>query len=619
LLKRFILYITLFWSFASQAQYLSVRGDFSIDQRRSCRDLLVTVTNINPGTDVILYQYEGKSSQVTANTSFLYTTTGNFWLYQYIQGPGGQKEDSIFVEIFDPVIPDFELQTCNNLDVQVVLQNNDYDIYEIDYGDGSIIQVPVNTFPPVYSYGSATPVNVTVTGLYTTATNRCGTRTLSFTPVNQVQPAQLMRLTPLDNQTLVVNYNLAPNTKTSLEVSLNNTSNFQLFKSIAQGTTTDTLTNLQLNISTYCFRITSHDACSNARVYSNNVCSIFADIQAVNNAIDLNWKTVFPADHQAIVILRDSASLISLVSQPLNYTDSSVTCNTNYCYIIESQSTGGAVSRSNVVCDLAFSNDAAEPVKDISAGFNTSEIVWSWLTPVNEQAQVFKVFNQNESLLAQTTNNSLTTNFNEEFIPCIKIQLTNICGNISAMSSIVCPVELKSTLNGDGSTTLSWSAYTGWANGVNNYSIVIYDRNMNVLDSLDVGNTTEYIDPLPANNNQVNYYKVWANPVDTGIVSSNSWLIKVERPPVIAIPSSFTPNNDNLNDVFVISGKFIESVELTILNRWGSTIYHVNGSTWDGTSNGKKVPLDTYVYTAVIKDFAGNTHIRSGTVLILKD
>ena len=88
---------------------------------------------------------------------------------------------------------------------------------------------------------------------------------------------------------------------------------------------------------------------------------------------------------------------------------------------------------------------------------------------------------------------------------------------------------------------------------------------------------------------------------------------------VIAIPNSFTPNNDNLNDVFAVTGKFIESIEINIVNRWGSTIYQVNGATWDGMSNGNKVPLGNYVYHVRVKDFAGNELIRTGSVLILED
>ena len=619
MLKRIGLYITLFWSFTSNAQYLSVRGDFSIDQQRGCRNLLVTVTNINPGTDVILYQYEGKTSPVTANTNFLYSTTGSYWLFQYIQGATGQKADSIFVEILDPVMPDFELHSCNNNDIQVVINDTAYDVYEIDYGDGTIIQIPVSTFPPLHSYAGPAPVAVTVTGLYTTSFKRCGNQSINFTPVNQVQPAQFNLLAYLDDQSLIIQYNIAPNTVTSLEVSLNNTSTYQLFKNLDQGTTIDTLTNLQLPLTTYCFRIASHDACSNFKAYSNELCSIFANAQAVNNSIDLSWDTVFPVNYSNTEVLRDNLSIASLPNQALAYADTTVVCNTNYCYYLDAFHSDGSISRSNQVCDDAFSSDIPEAVKDISANIIADEIRWSWLAPPNEQVQVYNIFNQAGGILGSTALNMASTLYPEDAEVCIKLQLTNICDNSSGFSQITCPLLLDKTLNGDGSITLNWSDFSGWQNGVNNYSVMIYDVDMIMIDSIAVGNLTEYTDPLPADNNQVSHYIIWAQANDNGIEYSSSNLIKVERPPVIAVPNSFTPNGDNLNDLFIVSGKYIKSVDLSIINRWGSTIYQVNGSSWDGSSNGSQVPLGTYVYHLIIKDFANNEHIRTGTVLILDD
>ena len=619
MLKRIGLYITLFWSFTSNAQYLSVRGDFSIDQQRGCRDLLVTVTNINPGTDVILYQYQGNTSAITANTTFLYTTTSGYWLYQYIQGATGQKADSIFVEILDPLIPDIELQSCNNNDLQVVIKDTAYDIYEIDYGDGTIIQIPVSTIPPLHSFAGPAPVMVSVTGLYNTSFQRCGVISINFTPVNQVQPAQFPLLSYLDDQSLIIQYSTAPNTITSLEVSLNSTNNFQLFKNINQGTAIDTITNLQLPLTTYCFRLATHDACSNFKAYSNELCSITTNAQAVNNSIDLDWSTVFPINYSNTEVVRDSVGLINFTNQALVYADTSVVCNTNYCYYIETHHDDGSISRSNQVCEDAFSTDIPQIVNDISASIIDNEIYWSWLAPPNEQVQQFNIFNQMGGLLGSTSLNTISTSYPEDAQVCIKVQLTNICDNSSGLSPPVCPMLVNNNLNSNGSITLKWSDFTGWQNGVNNYTVVIYDNELVMLDSIAVGTLTEYNDPLPTDNNQVSYYRIWAIANDNNNEASSSNLIRVERPPVIAVPSSFTPNGDSLNDVFVVAGKYIKSVDLSILNRWGSTIYQVNGSSWDGTSGGNQVPLGTYVYHIVVKDFANNEHIRTGTVLILKD
>jgi gliding motility-associated-like protein len=621
LVKRIGLYITLFWSITIQAQYISVGGDFSIDNQRGCRDMPVTVTSTTatPDSIVVLFLYEGRNSATTADTTFLYTSTGDFWLYRFIQN-NANRVDSMLVEVLDPVIPDFELHSCNNNDLQVEIMNSDYDIYEIDYGDGTIIQIPVGTFPPIHSYVSSLPVTVTVTGLYTTSTNRCGTNSTTFAPVNLVQPAQFNILTTLDDQSLVIQYNAAPNTITSLEVSLNNTGNFQLFKNLAQGTNTDTLTNLQLPITTYCFRIVSHDACSNFKVYSNELCSIYLAGQAVNNGIDLSWDTFFPANHLSTDIISNGTNIISLVNQELNYSDTSVICQVEYCYYLEAQHSDGSISISNQpVCKVAFSTDTPSRIENISVNINNDEIRWSWQIPANAQIQYYEVLNQNGQFIDSTSVNTLSTFFPDDAGICIKVRVTNICDNISELSSSVCPLLVDRTMNADGSITLNWSDFTGWQNGVNNYTVVIFDLNMNLIDSIAVGNSTEYNDPLPTDDNQVSFYRVWATANDMGLEPSISNLIRVERSPVIAAPNSFTPNGDNLNDVFEVTGKYIKSVNLSILNRWGSTIYQVDGNSWDGTSKGKTVPLGNYVYHIIVKDFINNEHIRTGTVLVLKN
>ena len=57
-LKVFVFIVTtvLVTTELTNAQYLSVRGDFEVNQQLGCHDLTVTVTNINPGTGTIIYQ-----------------------------------------------------------------------------------------------------------------------------------------------------------------------------------------------------------------------------------------------------------------------------------------------------------------------------------------------------------------------------------------------------------------------------------------------------------------------------------------------------------------------------------------------------------------------------------
>lgn len=67
----------------------------------------------------------------------------------------------------------------------------------------------------------------------------------------------------------------------------------------------------------------------------------------------------------------------------------------------------------------------------------------------------------------------------------------------------------------------------------------------------------------------------------------------------LRIPNAFTPNGDEVNDVFrVVPYEGSELIgSLTIYDRWGEKVYENRGDVfWDGTIDGKQGPSDVYVY-----------------------
>ncbi|MGV3560166.1 T9SS type B sorting domain-containing protein [Larkinella arboricola] len=76
--------------------------------------------------------------------------------------------------------------------------------------------------------------------------------------------------------------------------------------------------------------------------------------------------------------------------------------------------------------------------------------------------------------------------------------------------------------------------------------------------------------------------------------------------PYLAMPNVFTPNNDGKNDVFEPTQcpRFIESAELTVVNRWGAKVYQSSDPSlrWDGKNNqGKELPGGVYLYQITVK------------------
>ena len=85
------------------------------------------------------------------------------------------------------------------------------------------------------------------------------------------------------------------------------------------------------------------------------------------------------------------------------------------------------------------------------------------------------------------------------------------------------------------------------------------------------------------------------------------------------IPNSFTPNNDGLNDVFMVYGEQLTKFSLTVYNRWGQKLFYSDqmDSGWDGTFNNQLCKQDVYLYKVVYTGLDGKKYERVGSVQLL--
>jgi gliding motility-associated-like protein len=104
---------------------------------------------------------------------------------------------------------------------------------------------------------------------------------------------------------------------------------------------------------------------------------------------------------------------------------------------------------------------------------------------------------------------------------------------------------------------------------------------------------------------------------DTGTVE-----IDVESNTQLVISGGFSPNGDNINDIFMILGlEKYPNNNLTVFNRWGSLVYQSApyNNDWDGKSSGKgvligdKVTTGTYFY---ILELDESTEVIRGSLEI---
>jgi gliding motility-associated-like protein len=90
--------------------------------------------------------------------------------------------------------------------------------------------------------------------------------------------------------------------------------------------------------------------------------------------------------------------------------------------------------------------------------------------------------------------------------------------------------------------------------------------------------------------------------------------------PLVYIPNTFTPDNDEHNQAFSISAFNIQWFELIIYNRWGEELYQMTSTSdfWDGTYKGLKCQNGTYIWKLTYKDLKNYITEQNGHINLIR-
>jgi gliding motility-associated-like protein len=87
------------------------------------------------------------------------------------------------------------------------------------------------------------------------------------------------------------------------------------------------------------------------------------------------------------------------------------------------------------------------------------------------------------------------------------------------------------------------------------------------------------------------------------------------------MPTAFTPNGDNRNDIFRIKyPDIIKALYMAVYNRLGQKIFETADpyKGWDGTINGTPQPMGTYIWKINYTDIKNNKESLSGYILMIR-
>lgn len=90
--------------------------------------------------------------------------------------------------------------------------------------------------------------------------------------------------------------------------------------------------------------------------------------------------------------------------------------------------------------------------------------------------------------------------------------------------------------------------------------------------------------------------------------------------PDIFVPTAFTPNGDQSNDVLYVRGANLREIEFQLFNRWGELVFETKeiNKGWNGTYQGKIVDPGVFVYQLKAICFDGQEYIDKGNITLIR-
>jgi gliding motility-associated-like protein len=86
------------------------------------------------------------------------------------------------------------------------------------------------------------------------------------------------------------------------------------------------------------------------------------------------------------------------------------------------------------------------------------------------------------------------------------------------------------------------------------------------------------------------------------------------------VPTGFSPNGDNNNDVLFVRGGPFNSLHFKIYDQWGQVVFETNDPAlgWDGKYKSVDQPIGTYVYTVEAETVDGESYRKNGEVTLIR-
>ncbi|MBS3915940.1 MAG: gliding motility-associated C-terminal domain-containing protein [Bacteroidetes bacterium] len=404
----------------------------------------------------------------------------------------------------------------------------------------------------------------------------------------------------------------------------------------------------QLSNRRFCYTMRVEDTCNQRGIAANSHCTIVLRDSAFEPFnIHLNWLGYdwwgSELDHYEIFRKTGNGNFVKLADvKPgkLSYTDSFL-CDKDYCYYVEAVHKNREYrSRSNTTCKrpIYLKPDSSVKTTLVSVKDNAyPEVHW----------EPYYKYYRNWSYVLERSSNGMTGTFSkvnevrgldtidiatnvQDRSNFYRISFKDHCGVKGEPGLISNTIWLKAEKKERNNSSLTWTPYDYWHSGVKNYGLQLKNQSGVFQDMASFSPTTtstENIDIEKLNLDSI-CFRVYA--VKDTITSDTSWSNEVCLVPAsyIHVPTAFTPDLNDLNDVFKPVSGFLHNeiensntrYEFRIYNRWGQMVYMTNDPKegWNGTCNDVFCESGLYIWKLQAVGYDGVAYRMDGTVYLLR-
>ncbi len=662
-MKKYIFLLFVLSCLGANAQGLCdnppVRGGFTLQFEKGCAPFTVRVKNTSgtsqPSTIKYVFIYNGEPETALSrlldnekagrlnDSAYVYQQAGTYTILQVGSKNGNDMRFCGKVQVIEPTAPKLQVVACFDGRVNLTIVNdsvaNQYDQFRIDWGDGTqktILRSAIASNSHVYTTSGEKPI--AVVGLITGSACESRRANAVAKPVlSSGTEISIRRVTMNSDGTADVRVNLVAGFKTILQLKGPDDAAFRntLNAPDSTGSFQFRVVMVDPRRST-CFQLTSVDKCGTT-VVSEQVCTVSLDVTTRNGQNTLQWLPYAPSTgvFREYSLFRDKINAQSTLQSYKKIANRNTVADVDittlaceeYSYQLVVVLRSGAESYSELKKIKTNSDDKVSEVRNlfVSVEETDDKIRIFADPPATGSSQSFKATvlrseNGKDDFREIVTLENKLNYVDERVDPanqsyCYKIIYENRCGVASEAVEPVCTILLTAK----GSSEINWTAQNPFTTDVKNYLIQKIDEAGFVVSETDLGGNTSFAPNFTNDGDQLFRYRVKAFD-SRGVLSSFSNTYILKRGASMFVPDAFTPNGDNNNDTFVVSGQFLDSFRMWVYNRWGEVVFETkdrkNG--WDGTKNGAELPAGTYIYRVEVLDSLGQSSVKTGNVVLMR-